>query len=196
MNTGLSKTERREVETKAKVVVQSMHHVSYRCYDPEETRRYYEDFLGLEFSAAIPSTVDIAGTPVECLLMLFRMAKGDFISFYHVPSSDKRDIYKPLGPLDQHLGMKVSSKAEWLWWVDRFTTAGIEFIGPLNHEFIESIYFWDPNGLILEITYELDNHEEFMEDEKSHARSVIDNWTVQTARVKSERRRSKAADQH
>ena len=190
MNITTSSREVAGPEAVPTAIVQSLHHVSHRCYDPEETRRFYEDFLQLEFSAAIPTEIDIDGKRVECLQMLFRMADGDFISFYHVPGNRQRDIYKPMGPMELHHGVKVSSKADWEQWMDRVKAAGIPFIGPLDHEFIESIYFHDPNGIMLEITYEYDTHDDFMEREVVNAHQILKDWAAKTAEVKSQAKKA------
>lgn len=189
MNATSSESRAARPDTRPAAIVQSLHHVSHRCYDPEETRRFYEDFLQLEFSAALPTVMVVDGKRVECLQMLFRMADGDFISFYHVPDDQKRDIYKPMGPMELHHGVKVSSKADWDQWVARVKDADIPMIGPLDHEFIESIYFFDPNGIMLEITYEYDTHDEFMDREAGHAHRLLKDWAAKTAEVKSQTKR-------
>ena len=35
-------------------MIKGLHHNAYRCRDSEETRRFYEDFLGLRFAEAVP----------------------------------------------------------------------------------------------------------------------------------------------
>lgn len=162
-------------------VVRSLHHLSFYCRDAEETRRFYEDFLGLEFVAAIPVSVDPRGKPVDALQLLFRMAKGDFLMFYDVANDHDGGIYDSLTPWDMHIGMKVSSEAELMTWIDRVKEAGLEFVGPLDHDFIRSIYFNDPNGIILEITYQVPEHEEILDKEESRSKKVLADWTVKTA---------------
>ena len=34
-------------------MIKGLHHAAYRCRDSEETRKFYEDFLGLPFVAAL-----------------------------------------------------------------------------------------------------------------------------------------------
>lgn len=164
--------------------VRSHHHLSFRCRDPEETRRYYEDFLGLEFTAAIPATTMIDGEQVEALQMMFRMKDGDFLTFYHVKG--KPFDLPELGPLDRHLAMKLRSKADFELWVRRLTDAGEKFEGPLDHEFVKSVYWPDPNGIWLEFAYEVDNHNEIIAELETHAREGMDNWTVMTAETKKQ----------
>lgn len=181
------------VPPSARPAVRSLHHLCFRCFDAEETRRFYEDLLGLEFYAALPSGADLAGKPVESLQILFRMAAGDFIGFYDVPDDLKPDMFEHLGGLDLHLGMKVSSEAELMKWAERLTQAGIQFAGPLDHEFIRSIYFKDPNGLLLELTYKVAQHDEIIEREKANAKEALDVWTVKTSARKAKFKKAGAA---
>ena len=180
MNVMTSDDQAMVAQSVPKPLIQSMHHISYRCYDPEATRHFYEDILELEFAAAIPGEVEIDGVRHDALEMMFRMDNGDFLYFYHIPGIDRPDVYKPFGPMDLHLGMKVKSKAEWEFWVERMKSFGVEYIGPLDHEFIESIYFFDPNGTMMEITYEYDSHEEFMDRERAIAHEVVKDWHAKT----------------
>lgn len=178
--TAATARERDDIKTKEQGI-RSLHHLSFRCFNPEETRHFYEDVLGLEFCAAIPSEVDENGRPVEALQLVFRMVNGDFLTFYHVPSDARPELYEPLGGLELHVGMKVPSREEWLRGQERLKQAGVEFIGPLDHDFVYSIYFPDPNGVTLEFTYEVDRHEEIMADEKASARETLSAWTERTA---------------
>ena len=51
----------------------------------------------------------------------------------------------------------------------RLTGHGIETVGPTDHHFIRSIYFFDPNGLRLEITVRLPMHD-YVADKRRAAR--------------------------
>lgn len=166
--------------------VSSHHHVSFLCVDPEETRRYYEDFLGFEFTAAYPSKATVDGKSVDVLNMLFRMKNGDFIGFHHLRGEKKTPL--ELAPLDMHFALKLPSEGAWNSWVQYLANAGVEYNGPLDHDFVRSVYFLDPNGIWLEFTYELANHEEQLRELETHARRNMAGWTVQTADVKKKAR--------
>lgn len=190
--TDVSKPKKGQTWTSAESAIRSLHHVAFRCFDAEETRRYYEEFLGFEFCAALPSEVDLGGKKVECLQVLFRMENGDFFSFYDVPDDLRPEIFEPVSPLDAHFAMKVPSEAEWETWVARLTKAGIKYLGPLDHDFVRSVYFTDPNGVWLEITYQVPDHEKILAGEKSHAKQTIDGWSVKTAERKAKFKSVKA----
>lgn len=190
--TNIASSKRGESQAEVQPAIHSLHHVVFRCFDAEETRRYYEEFLGFEFCAAIPSTVDVNGKKLECLQILFRMSNGDFFSFYDVPDDIRPELFEPVSPMDAHFAMKVSSEAEWNRWTERLADAGIKYLGPLDHDFIRSVYFTDPNGVWLEITYQVPDHEKIIAREKSHAKETIEGWTTKTAERKAKYKKARA----
>jgi len=44
-------------------MIKGLHHNAYRCRDSEETRIFYEDFLGLKLVSALKSATAWASTP-------------------------------------------------------------------------------------------------------------------------------------
>lgn len=159
--------------------IRSIRHLSFRCVDAEETREFYEDFLGLELTAAIPGEMEVNGEKVEALHLHFRMADGDFIAFYDTTADMDPNMYE-LDPMELHLGMKVPSEKDMMTWSERLKERGVPFIGPMDHDMVQSIYFQDPNKLWLEVTYQVPNHEEIMHREMSTAKELIEDWTVKS----------------
>lgn len=168
----------------------SLRHMSFRCFDAEETRAFYEDFLGLEFTAAVPTQIEIDGKTVDALHVFFRMADGDFMAFYDVPDDLQPDMFRSLSPMDLHMGMKVGSEAEMMTWLDKIKERGYDYLGPLDHGFVRSIYFNDPNGLWLEVTYQVDQHEEILGAEMSNANEQLREWTIKSAPAKEKFRKA------
>nr|WP_272800732.1 VOC family protein [Sphingobium sp. AntQ-1] len=154
--------------------------------DAEETRQFYEDFLGLELTGAFPTSVDPTGKPVDALHLFFRMAGGDYLSFYDVANEDHANRFDTLTPLDFHLGMKVATQGEMEEWMGRLEKANIQGIGPLDHDFVRSVYFKDPNGVMLEITYEVAEHESILDREQAHSKEALAGWTVKTQERKQQ----------
>ncbi|WP_183030014.1 VOC family protein [Altericroceibacterium spongiae] len=154
--------------------------MSFRCFDGEETREFYEDFLGMEFTAAIPEKMEVDGRTTEVMHIYFRMADGDFIAFYDMPDDVTPEKFT-FDPMELHLGMKVPSEEAMMTWAERLKERGIEYMGPMDHDMVQSIYFQDPNGLWLEATYQVPDHEEIMHREMSEAKDILADWTVQSA---------------
>ena len=44
-------------------MIKGLHHNAYRCRDSEETRGFYEDFLGLRFVSAFEIDAERSSTP-------------------------------------------------------------------------------------------------------------------------------------
>jgi hypothetical protein len=59
--------------------------------------------------------------------------------------------------------------------------------GPIDHGFITSIYFHDPNGLQLEFTVRDAKHEAILVYEEAKSEDVLTCWTAKTAAVKAKR---------
>ena len=54
---------------------------------------------------------------------------------------------------------------------------GIETRGVSDHGFIRSIYFYDPNGYVIELTARTQSHDEAMDPARNGARAKLDRWT-------------------
>ena len=60
-------------------MIKGLHHNAYRCRDSEETRGFYEDFLGLRFVSAFE--IDEG----RGLHSFFEMDDGSCLAFFEVP---------------------------------------------------------------------------------------------------------------
>lgn len=61
--------------------------------------------------------------------------------------------------------------------------AGIEVLGVTDHHIIQSIYFFDPNGIRLELTVRAIEEEE-MKRLGGDARAQLDRWTKEKATLR------------
>ena len=52
----------------------------------------------------------------------------------------------------------------------------MEARGVSDHGFIDSIYFRDPNGYVIELTAKRPGHDEAMDPASNGARNVLDAW--------------------
>ena len=67
--------------------VRAFHHVAYRCRDSEETRRFYQDFLGMELAEAFVIERTQTGREASVLHSFYQLADGTFLAFFEVPDS-------------------------------------------------------------------------------------------------------------
>jgi len=63
--------------------------------------------------------------------------------------------------------------------------AGIETRGISDHQFIDSIYFRDPNGYVIELTAKRPGHDEAMDPAKNNARGTLDAFQASKLRAKA-----------
>jgi len=54
-------------------MIGGLHHNAYRCRDSEQTRAFYEDFLGLPLSGTLEIKETKGGRPTEPLHTFYRL---------------------------------------------------------------------------------------------------------------------------
>jgi catechol 2,3-dioxygenase-like lactoylglutathione lyase family enzyme len=71
-------------------MIKGLHHNAYRCRDSEETRRFYEDFLGLPLVSTLEIKETKSGRKTETLHTFYRLDDGSCLAAARVrPSLDK-----------------------------------------------------------------------------------------------------------
>lgn len=76
-----------------------------------------------------------------------------------------------------HLALKVPDRASLLRARDRLEAAGVPVLGPTDHHFVESIYFHDPNGIRLELTWPKGGPA-YLEQARRQAHEKCRQWTT------------------
>ena len=66
-------------------MLKGLHHNAYRCRDSEETRKFYEDFLGLPLVNAFPIQETKTGRATSALHSFYQMDDGSCLAFFEVP---------------------------------------------------------------------------------------------------------------
>jgi catechol 2,3-dioxygenase-like lactoylglutathione lyase family enzyme len=133
--------------------IKGLYHFAFPCRDAEETRHFYEDLLGLPLvhcmrSDAVPSS----GEKRPYAHIFFEMGDGSYVAFFDL-GGDERPAPSPNTPdWVQHLALEVDNIEAVLKHKQNLEAAGVEVRGLVDHEFVKSIYFFDPNGLRVEIT--------------------------------------------
>ena len=64
--------------------IAGLHHNAYRCRDSEETRRFYEDFLGLPLACTLAIETSKTGRPIRALHTFYEMDDGSYLAFFDV----------------------------------------------------------------------------------------------------------------
>ena len=153
-------------------MIKGLHHNAYRCRDSEETRRFYEDFLGLPFVHALHIGETKTGRETSVLHTFFRMDDGSYLAFFEAP--DRPFEFKEQHDFDLHIALEVSPQTlEGM--LAKGKLEGREVRGISNHGFIDSIYFRDPNGYVIELTAKKAGHDEAMNAERQ-AHEILESW--------------------
>lgn len=158
--------------------LQKMHHVAYRCRDAEETRHFYEDLLELPLVHFIQlDSVPSTGDPGPFAHLFFEIKDGSCIAFFDL-GDGKAGTPDPTTPSWlNHLAVEVDSIEELEQFRDRLKSAGVDVVGPTDHGFVTSIYFFDPNGIRLEITTRT-VPDENLEQFAAEAHQRLRDWTA------------------
>ena len=171
----------------APAAVQQLHHYAYKARDAEETRHFYEDILGLPLYHIIQSDyVPSTGEYCPYTHFFFRLQDGSFIAFFDLGDDVKPDP-SPNTPLwVNHIAFRVNTVQELENTKARLQAHGVDVLGVTDHHIFKSIYFFDPNGIRLELAAQVASAEEMHKDSTT-ARARLDAWTERKAQWRRER---------
>jgi catechol 2,3-dioxygenase-like lactoylglutathione lyase family enzyme len=156
-------------------MIRGLHHNAYRCRDSEQTRAFYEDFLGLPLAETMEIGETKSGRKTETLHTFYRLGDGSYLAFFEAP--DMPFEFKAQHDFDLHIALEVDA-ATLQKMLARGQAAGIETRGVSDHGFIHSIYFRDPNGYVIELTAKMPGHDRAMDPALNGARDKLDRWTA------------------
>ncbi len=156
-------------------MLRKLHHMAYRCRDSEATRRFYEDFLGLPLSGALEIGETKSGRATQTLHTFYRLDDGSYIAFFE--TGELPFEFKPQHDFDLHMALEVE-RGVLEKMLAKGRAAGIETRGISQHGFIESIYFRDPNGYVVELCAKAASHDAAMDPAVNGARATLQRWTA------------------
>jgi catechol 2,3-dioxygenase-like lactoylglutathione lyase family enzyme len=156
-------------------MIQGLHHNAYRCRDSEETRAFYEDFLGLKLAGTLEIGETKSGRKTATLHTFYQMGDGSYLAFFEAP--DMPFEFKAQHDFDLHIALEVDEATLHAMFA-KGKAAGIETRGVAEHGFVHSIYFRDPNGYVIELTAKLPGHDAEMNPATNGAREKLARWTA------------------
>lgn len=153
----------------------ALNHVAYVTRDTAATERFYTEVLGMRLVGhAMEDSVGSTGEPMTFLHTFFEMGDGACIAFFEIEGLDRDHHESTLPRWAPHLALSLGSLDEVEAARDRLVAAGVEVKGIVDHEGIwSSIYFFDPNGVRLELTYQ---NRPLNDDDAAEARSAVRSW--------------------
>ena len=133
-------------------VVNGLNHYAARCRNAEETRHFYEDILDLPLAAAIfHDKVPSTGETQPYFHIFFEMGDGSYLAFFDLLNDEGPSPDSTTPPWVNHLALEVATKEDLLAAKQKLEQAGIDVLGVVDHKWFDSIYFFDPNGIRLEL---------------------------------------------
>ncbi len=159
------------------MTVQRLNHVAYRCRDASETAEFYAGVLGLPLAHTIvQDTVPSTGQYAPHAHVFFELGDGSWVAFFDV--IDEEHVTQETSPdWAQHLALEVDSVEILAEKQARLEAHGISVLGPVDHGFIQSIYFFDPNGHRLELAARTHGPDE-LRGHATRANEVLEQWRL------------------
>ena len=159
-------------------MIKGLHHNAYRCRDSEETRQFYEDFLGLPLASAFKIAATMTGRNTAVLHSFYEMDDGSSLAFFEAP--DRNFEFKDQHDFDLHIALEVNDETlERMF--EKGRQGGREVRGISDHGFCRSIYFRDPNGYVIELAAPAETADnQDIAAARAAARQSLDDW--QTAK--------------
>ena len=145
-----------------------LHHAAYRCKDSEETRKFYEDFLGFKFVEAFEINTTKTGRDTKVLHTFYAMENGACVAFFEDPSTEFD--FKNQKDFDLHIAVEVEMEFLKKMFA-KGQEEGRETRGISDHGKFHSIYFRDPNGYVVELAANVEHNLP-----ESNPREVLESW--------------------
>jgi glyoxylase I family protein len=156
--------------------VEQIHHVAYRCKNAKQTVDFYTKVMDMEFLMAMaedqaPSTK----APDPYMHVFLDAGNGNILAFFELPNSPPmgRDPNTP--DWVQHIAFRVKDEQSLMDALAQVKGAGVEVVGPIDHGIFRSIYFFDPSGNRIEITWHYGSPD-LMRRLKEVAPAMVEEW--------------------
>ena len=130
-----------------------VNHLAMATGDMDRTIRFWRDLLGMRLVAGV-------GHP-GYRHYFFEITKNDLIAFFEWPGVkpvQEKDHGEPvIGPfVFDHVSFGVETEED-LWEMkDKLSAAGFSVSDVIDHGFIHSIYAFDPNGIPIEFSHNVE----------------------------------------
>ncbi|MES2508330.1 MAG: VOC family protein [Pseudomonadota bacterium] len=140
------------------IPIAGVHHTARPTWKLAETVHFYRDLLGLPLVHAISARGWGPEDHADFLHFFFDSGNGSTIAFFYYIGTtppdfvEVRDDYRYRA---SHTAWRVTSREDLLACREKIEAAGIQVKYQIRHEVIESIYFDDPNGYSLEVTWQV-----------------------------------------
>jgi glyoxalase family protein len=131
------------------MALKGIHHINAIASNIEETSLFYTELLGLR---VVKKTVnyDDPSAP-HYYLGIGNGAPGTVITYFGY-SPDKMHRGRIGTGMTHHFAFSVPDDEAQLTWREKLLSAGVETTPIMDRKYFHSVYFWDPDGHMLEIS--------------------------------------------
>ena len=164
-------------------MILKLHHNAYRCRDSEQTRSFYDGFLGLPLAGTLEINETKSGRAVEVLHTFYRLDDGSYLAFFEAPGM--QFDFKAQHDYDLHIALEVDASVLPKM-LAKGKAQGIETRGVSDHGFVHSIYFRDPNGYVIELCAKQAHHDAEMNPATNGAHDKLHRWTAARAAAQAQ----------
>ncbi len=140
------------------IPIAGVHHTARPTWKLSDTVHFYRDLLGLPLVHAISARGWGAENHADFLHFFFDAGRGATIAFFYYIGTKPPEFVLPRDDYRyraSHTAWRVETREQLLDCRARLESAGIHVHYQVRHEVIESIYFDDPNGYPIEITWQV-----------------------------------------
>ncbi|MBI2728404.1 MAG: VOC family protein [Polaromonas sp.] len=140
------------------MTLHGVNHTARPTWKLAETVAFYKDVLGLPLVHCVSARGWGPANHPDFLHFFFDSGNGSTIAFFYYIGDDQPEhlVHRPEYDNDAiHTAWTVQTRDELLAWRAQIESRGVKVMFQIEHEVIESIYFRDPNGYLLEITMPL-----------------------------------------
>lgn len=152
-----------------------LHHHAYTTDDHEANRRFYEDIVGLPLVAMYIERENIGGTWVELGHAFYGLADGGALAFFNFADPERQRAYRARSQSQfSHLSLAVDDETQEEI-RSRVEKAGVRH-SFIDHGYCRSLYFTDPNGLLLEFTVDPPHAADIHAEMRRTAHADLERW--------------------
>lgn len=156
-----------------------LHHTAYVTRDMEATRKFYEEVIGLPLIATWSESDELFGAMRTYCHCFFGLGDGGALAFFQFVNPEDQELFGPKMPASpfHHIALKVDKQTQQDI-EDRIAKAGYKepetYV--LDHGYCRSVYVNDPNGMILEFTYDPPEVDEINAKRRETAHEDLKRW--------------------
>ncbi len=164
-------------QVRAKNPLLHVDHFAFACRDAQETRNFYENILGMPLVNALVLKDDMVNKGATYCHFFFEIADGHFIAFFdHTDLFEQKD-FEPKSGFHHHVAFEVADDETVQNYRAKLEAAGVP-TNFIDHGLYHSLYFTDPNGINLEITFKPGGTAEFEAKSRKIVNDLFNDWLI------------------